>query len=201
MFKNCSMLSGPSNKTRMARCQTMEVLFVPHFVAVPPVINPLICSKCFGDRETLRAQRLKKFNLDWNFQSRLKISISIENFKPDLQNFPQKLGVCWAARLKISISIENFNPGGRSWSFSIFGPLGKGGVKTYRTLEAGNSPRKLALESLDFWPRNWGLSKNLCRKGSNSGTPENSKLSPPPLLFGDLTPPIPVSKFRSEKTA
>ena len=28
------------------------------------------------------------------------------------------------ARLKFSISIENFNPGGRSWIFSIFGPLG-----------------------------------------------------------------------------
>ena len=72
----------------------------------------------------LRAQRLKKINPDWNFQSRLKISISIENFNPDLQNSPQKIGVCWVARLKFSISIENFNPGGRSWIFSIFGPLG-----------------------------------------------------------------------------
>ena len=74
---------------------------------------------------TLRAQRLKKINFDWKFQSRLKISISIEIFNPDLQNSPQKIGVCWVARLKFSISIENFNPKGRSWIFSIFGPLGK----------------------------------------------------------------------------
>ena len=34
-----------------------------------------------------------------------------------------------------------------------------GGVKTYQTLQvAGNSPRKLSLESLDFWPPNWGFS-------------------------------------------
>ena len=72
----------------------------------------------------LRAQRLKKFNLDWKFQSRLKIPISIENFNPDLQNSPQKIGVCWVSRLKFSISIEIFNPGGRSWIFSIFGPFG-----------------------------------------------------------------------------
>ena len=39
---------------------------------------------------TLRAQRLKKINLAWNFQSRLKISIRIEIFNPDLQNSPQK---------------------------------------------------------------------------------------------------------------
>ena len=64
------------------------------------------------------AQRLKQINLDWKFQSRLRISI------PDLQNSPQKQGVWWVVRLKFSISIENFNPGGRSWFFSIFGPLG-----------------------------------------------------------------------------
>ena len=75
---------------------------------------------------TLRAQRLKKFNLDWKFQSRSKFSIAIEHFNPDLQNSPQKIGVCWVARLKFSISLENFNPGRRSWIFSIFGPLGPG---------------------------------------------------------------------------
>ena len=73
---------------------------------------------------TLRAQRLKKFNLDWKFQPRLKISISIENFNPGAPEFPTKIGVSWVARLKFSISIDNFNPGGRSWIFSIFGPLG-----------------------------------------------------------------------------
>ena len=54
-------------------------------------------------------------------QSRLKISISLENFNleieifnPDLQNSPQKIGVYWVSRLTFSIEIENFNPGGRS---------------------------------------------------------------------------------------
>ena len=74
---------------------------------------------------TLRAQRLKKINLDWKFQSRLKISISIEKINPGAPEFPTKKRVCWGARLKFSISIENFNPGGRSWIFSIFGPLGE----------------------------------------------------------------------------
>ena len=38
--------------------------------------------------------------------------------------FPhQKIGVWWAARLKFSTTLESFNPGGRSWNFSIFGPL------------------------------------------------------------------------------
>ena len=64
-------------------------------------------------------------------QSRMKFSISVENFNLacNIQSwpseFPTKIGVWWAARLKISISLENFNPGGRSWFFSIFGPLGK----------------------------------------------------------------------------
>ena len=46
-------------------------------------------------------------------KSRLKLnSISLEFFKPDLQNSPQRIGDCWVARLKFSISLENFNPGG-----------------------------------------------------------------------------------------
>ena len=56
-------------------------------------------------------------------QSRSKISISLEIFNLDLQNFQQRIGVWWAARLKFSISLDNSNPGGRSWIFSIFRPL------------------------------------------------------------------------------
>ena len=79
----------------------------------------------FTAKKTLRAQNWKKsilieiFKLDWKKQSRLKFSI------PDLQNSPQKIGGWRVARLKISISIEIFNLGGRSWFFSIFGPLGE----------------------------------------------------------------------------
>ena len=41
-------------------------------------------------------------------QDRLKFSISLEIFNPDLQNSPQKIGVWWVARLKISSSLEIF---------------------------------------------------------------------------------------------
>ena len=43
-----------------------------------------------------------------NFHSRMKFSISLEIFNPDLRNSPQKIGVWWVARLKFSISLENF---------------------------------------------------------------------------------------------
>ena len=90
--------------------------------------------------DSLRAQRLKKY------QSRLKFSISLENFNLDW-NFqsrpseflhkPQNIGVWWAARLKSSISLENFNLGGRSWIYSIFGPLGFFWVAEAQALEDG----------------------------------------------------------------
>ena len=73
--------------------------------------------KSKGNRKTKKQGNRKKVRIGGS-GSRLKISI------PELQNSPQKIGVCWVARLKFSISIENFNPGGRSWIFSIFGPLG-----------------------------------------------------------------------------
>ena len=44
----------------------------------------------FGIVQTLRAQRLKRINIAWNLQSRLKISISLENFNLDLQNSTKK---------------------------------------------------------------------------------------------------------------
>ena len=78
----------------------------------------------FGqDLPSPKGPKIEKINLDWNFQSRLKKSISIEIFNPGPSEFPTKIRVWWVARLKILISIENFNPGGRSWFFSIFGPL------------------------------------------------------------------------------
>ena len=68
------------------------------FIDVAPFCRPL----------SLRAQILKKFKIAWNFQSRLKISRSLEIFNPDLQNSPQKIGVWWVARLKISSSLGPF---------------------------------------------------------------------------------------------
>ena len=63
-------------------------------------------------------------------QSRSKISISLEifnlawNFQSRTFRIPHKKRVWRVARLKISIPLEIFTPGGRSWIFSIFGPLG-----------------------------------------------------------------------------
>ena len=57
---------------------------------------------------TLRPEKIEKM------QSRLKLSISLEIFNPGASEFPNKIGVWWAARLKFSISLENYNPGGRS---------------------------------------------------------------------------------------
>ena len=76
-------------------------------------------ASCFPS-PSLRAQILKKINLAWNSQSRLKISISLEIFNPDLQNSPQKIGfggwLAWNFQSRLKIS--------RSWNFSRFGPLG-----------------------------------------------------------------------------
>ena len=57
---------------------------------------------------SLRAQRLKKINLDWNFQSRLKKSILIEIFNPGPSEFPTK------NRGLAGGGIENFN---LDWNF------------------------------------------------------------------------------------
>ena len=42
------------------------------------------------------------------FNSRLKVSISLEIFNPGPSEFPTKIGVWWVARLKISSSLEIF---------------------------------------------------------------------------------------------
>ena len=75
-------------------------------------------------RATLRAQRSQKKNLDWNCQSRLKISIALEMFNPGPSEFPTK------SRGLVGGSLENFNVDWRFQSlrailnFPIFGPLG-----------------------------------------------------------------------------
>ena len=76
---------------------------------------------------TFQSIRLKISFSDWKFQSRLKVSISLENFNPDLDNSPQQEPY-FQSRFKVSIwdwSLESFNPGAKSWIFSIFGPSGK----------------------------------------------------------------------------
>ena len=81
-----------------ANCTLLEPESLPHISTSFPHETPT----------SLRAQILKKFNIAWKFQSRLKISISLENFNPDLQNSPQIIVVWRVARLKFSISLENF---------------------------------------------------------------------------------------------
>ena len=57
---------------------------------------------------------------------------------------------------------------------------GIGGVKTYRTLEGGGElAPKVVLAKLGLLtPQIEDFLEKLCRKGSNFGTPENSKFSP-----------------------
>ena len=66
---------------------------------------------------------------------------------------------------------------------------GIGGVKTYRAPEKGGTrPESCPWKAWTFDPQIEDFLLNLCRKGSNSR---------PPIIFGDLTPPIPVSKTKS----
>ena len=58
-------------------------------------------------------------------QSRLKFSVSLENFKLDFQNSPPKTRPWCVARLKRSFSLKNFSPGWISLNVVIFGPSGK----------------------------------------------------------------------------
>ena len=122
-------------------------------------------------------------------QSRLKISISLEifnldwNFQSWPSDFPTKIGVWWVARLKFSISIENFNPGGRSWIFSIFGPLGiaivrfwcaKSGAWDSLLQESEKVRHEKKNPNLNFWVRiffggvgvfhvnGWGPKSSVC---------------------------------------
>ena len=54
------------------------------------------------------------------------------------------------------------------------------GVKTYRTLEGGGTcPESCPSKTWTFDPQIDDFLKNLCRKGSISGAPGNSKFSPP----------------------
>ena len=71
-------------------------------------------------QRSLRAPRLKKINLAWNFQCRLKCSISIEIFNLDFQNSHKLRGL-------VGGSLENYNLARKlqsrlkSWHFSIIG--------------------------------------------------------------------------------
>ena len=95
-------------------------------------------------KQAPRAQKLKKINLAWNFQSRLKCSISLENFNPDLQNSQQRKGFggwfAWNFQSRLKIS--------RSWIFSILGLLGRGRVfrlcRTPRISEQGLRPQTVS---------------------------------------------------------
>ena len=67
---------------------------------------------------------------------------------------------------------------------------GGGGQNVLNARGGVNSPRKLPLEDLDFWPLSWRVFFRISiERGQFQGPPENSKFSPLPLIFGDLTPP------------
>ena len=64
----------------------------------------------------IQSIRLKVSIQDWKFLSRLKVSISLDNFNPDLDNSPQQERY-FQSRLTISISIESFNLRLVAWKF------------------------------------------------------------------------------------
>ena len=69
-----------------------------------------------------------------------------------------------------------------------------GGVKTYRTLEGGELAPKVVLGRLGLLtPKLKVFYRISAEKGQIQGPPKIQNFHPPPLIFGDLTPPIPVS--------
>ena len=72
--------------------------------------NPDWSRKVFNPYVWNVQSRLENFNLDWNFQSRLKLSILT-------LIIPHNKGPCCVARLKFSILIENFNLRLVAWKF------------------------------------------------------------------------------------
>ena len=66
----------------------------------------------------------------------------------------------------------------------------RGGQNVPNVRGGGNSPRKLSLQSLDFWPPNWGF---FCRtsieKGQITGPPKNQNCHPP-SNFRRFDPPL-----------
>ena len=73
-----------------------------------------------------------------------KKSISLETFKLDLLNSsppPEKIGVLVGSTLEnFQSRLKNFSPGGRSWMFSIFGPLGEGNCESKNCHKTVGSP-------------------------------------------------------------
>ena len=88
--------------------------------------NPNWSREMFNPYAWTFQSRIENFNLDWKFQSRLKISIPTLII-PHNRSLIFNLAWKFQSRLKISIwdwSLESFNPGAKSWIFSIFGPSG-----------------------------------------------------------------------------
>ena len=106
------------------------------------------------NQSRLNAWKIQVFA--WNSQSRLKTSISLENFQSWPWEFPTtKKGIWWwlawnfQSRLKmsfVSISLENFNPGGRSGNFSIHSDSARclSGHASMRGFKTEQDPAQLA---------------------------------------------------------
>ena len=94
---------------------------------------------------TLRAQRLKMFNLAWKIHSLslkiLNLAWNIQSLPPEFPPPPHK------NRGLVGGPLEIFNPGGRSWFFSIFGPF-----PVLPFLDFSVSPRKNSQFTKDFCP-------------------------------------------------
>ena len=71
------------------------------------------------------------------------------------------------------------------------GKRDRGGQNVPNARGGGTRPESCLCKSWIFEPQIEDFLKKLCRKGSNFGTPKSQNFQPPPLIFGDLTPPYP----------
>ena len=72
----------------------------------------------------------------------------------------------------------------------IYWKPARGGQNVPNARGGGTRPESCPSKTWTLTPQIGGFLKDLCRKGSISGALGNSKFHPP-LIFGDLIPPIP----------
>ena len=76
---------------------------------------------------------------------------------------------------------------------SNVGDRDRGGQNVPNARGGGTRPESCPWKAWTFDPQIEDFLKNLCRKGVKFRDPRKLKIFTPPLVFGDLIPPIPVS--------
>ena len=166
-------VSGPDLRAEILRTSRFFWLKQYSRNSIPPVPFP----------EGPAIEKIQSRLIAWNIQSmRLKFSISLEMFDPDLDNSPHREPY-FQSRLKCSISIENFNLRLVAWKFqsrseilNFFNlwallvdyprKIPRSPAEPSRTLEERTPPREASMTSLRGVfllgePRGW-----LCPSGT-----------------------------------